>query len=181
MERFAALLAPSAPPGGAVAALAASAPPAWLLLVLAGPHLWYMWVIIHPASTKRTAALLRTDAVEWFAGVSLVLNVAQLASVLAFVAAHPERFWPADLAAGFAAAPWRLLALPAFAFGSVLKVAIFTAIGKKGVYYGAKFGHTIPWVHGFPFNLTGAWRRTRHPHASPVTRLRAAPGRLRAP
>jgi hypothetical protein len=147
-----------APLGALGAPLAASCPPAWLFVVLALPHVWYSWVLIHPASTKRTAALLKTDAMEWFAAVSLALNVAQFAALAAFVATTPGAFSAAGLAARLAAAPWRLLALPLFAAGSVLKVAIFRAIGKAGVYYGAKFGHAIPWVHGFPFSVTGALR-----------------------
>jgi hypothetical protein len=115
------------------------------------------WVIIHPASTKRTAALLRTDAVEWFAGVSLALNIAQLGAVLVFVLTSGRfAFSPAGIAAALTRAPLRALAAPMFGLGLVFKVTIFSAIGKKGVYYGAKFGHDIPWVHGFPFSVTGA-------------------------
>lgn len=35
----------------------------------------------------------------------------------------------------------------------VLNLSIFRAIGQAGVYYGFKLGHTVPWVHGFPFNV----------------------------
>lgn len=42
-------------------------------------------------------------------------------------------------------------------FGQVLNAGIYRAIGHKGVYYGFKLGHTIPWVDGFPFTVV------RHP------------------
>jgi hypothetical protein len=113
-------------------------------------------VLVHPSSTKRTAALFRADAVDWFAGVALFLNVLQFAGLGGF-AVSTGAFSLSALLSHWAARPLLpLLALPLFAAGLVFKVAIFTAIGKKGVYYGAKFGHTIPWVHGFPFSVTGA-------------------------
>ena len=119
------------------------------------------WVLVHPASTKRTAAFLKVDAVDWFADVALLLNAAQFASLFHFLLTSGH-FTPASLG-GRLASGWALAAAPVFAAGLVFKVSIFTAIGKKGVYYGAKFGHDIPWVHGFPFSVTGATRRARCP------------------
>ncbi len=180
-------LADALPALPALSAVVETLPPAWVFVVLALPHLWYMcvtshaapalrtrlprrgrtqhaadcrpararWVLLHPSSTKRTAALFRMDAVEWFADVALALNVAQFAALFAFIATS-SRFSLAGLAARWAESPGRALSVPMFALGTVFKVTIFTAIGKKGVYYGAKFGHTIPWVHGFPFSVTGA-------------------------
>ena len=96
------------------------------------------------------------DAVEWFSGIAVALNVAQFAAVFTFVFTC-GRFTVAQLLAAWSAQPWRVVALPLAALGLVFKVSIFNAIGKKGVYYGAKFGHSIPWVHGFPFSVTGAY------------------------
>ena len=33
-------------------------------------------------------------------------------------------------------------------------MGIYNAIGADGVYYGFKLGKTVPWVTGFPFNVT---------------------------
>lgn len=33
-----------------------------------------------------------------------------------------------------------------------LNISMYNAIGKRGVYYGNKFGYNVPWYHGFPFN-----------------------------
>ncbi|PAV25185.1 phospholipid methyltransferase [Tamilnaduibacter salinus] len=38
-------------------------------------------------------------------------------------------------------------------FGLVLNASVFHRLGRVGVFYGAQLGHTIPWVHGFPFSL----------------------------
>ena len=45
-----------------------------------------------------------------------------------------------------------LAALALFGFGQSLNAGIFAAIGKVGVYYGSKLGHTVPWVTGWPFD-----------------------------
>ena len=72
-------------------ALAGNLPPAWLFAILAAPHCWYMWVLVHPASTRATAAWLRVaDPVDWFAGVSLVLNVLQFAALGVFCWLSPD-------------------------------------------------------------------------------------------
>ena len=45
------------------------------------------------------------------------------------------------------------------AVGQTLNGAILKAIGIRGVYYGCKFGHTVPWSTQFPFNVP----TIRHP------------------
>lgn len=37
--------------------------------------------------------------------------------------------------------------------GQVLNAAVYRTIGGDGVYYGARLGRVVPWVHGFPFRL----------------------------
>lgn len=37
--------------------------------------------------------------------------------------------------------------------GQILNVGAYTAIGKVGIYYGFKLGHTVPWCTSFPFNF----------------------------
>jgi hypothetical protein len=121
------------------------------------------------------------EPVDWFADISLALNVAQLSSLALFIvtSGHYDAW---AILGRLADEPWRALALPMFALGTVFKVTIFTAIGKIGVYYGAKFGHTIPWVHGFPFSVTGASSRTAATaqcvHTWGCSRLRARIVRL---
>lgn len=36
-------------------------------------------------------------------------------------------------------------------FGQVLNFSVFLRLGNVGVFYGAQFGHAVPWVAGFPF------------------------------
>lgn len=37
--------------------------------------------------------------------------------------------------------------------GQLLNVSVFRRLGKIGVFYGNKFGHSIPWCDAFPFSL----------------------------
>ena len=37
--------------------------------------------------------------------------------------------------------------------GQVLNASVFWRLGKRGVFYGNKLGHDVPWVDGWPFSL----------------------------
>lgn len=43
------------------------------------------------------------------------------------------------------------------AVGQFLNAAVFHRLGRVGVFYGNRFGHTVPWCTGFPFSVL------RHP------------------
>lgn len=45
-----------------------------------------------------------------------------------------------------------VLAAGAIVYGQLLNFGVYHKLGKNGVYYGCKLGHTIPWVTGFPFD-----------------------------
>jgi len=44
-------------------------------------------------------------------------------------------------------------AVQCFFIGQLFNYSIYQAIGKNGVYYGARLGATIPWCEGYPFNV----------------------------
>lgn len=53
------------------------------------------------------------------------------------------------------------------AAGQVLNAAVYATLGSNGVYYGARLGRVVPWVHGFPFRAFAGRRRgsgVRVPH-----------------
>lgn len=37
--------------------------------------------------------------------------------------------------------------------GQALNSGVYNALGTIGVYYGSRFGETIPWVNSFPYNI----------------------------
>jgi phosphatidyl-N-methylethanolamine N-methyltransferase len=43
------------------------------------------------------------------------------------------------------------------ASGQALNLSVFGRLGRIGVFYGARFGHEVPWCDGFPFSYL------RHP------------------
>ena len=45
-----------------------------------------------------------------------------------------------------------VIALCALAFGQHLNYLVYEKLGTDGVYYGVRFGKTIPWVHDYPYS-----------------------------
>lgn len=45
----------------------------------------------------------------------------------------------------------RLLGLLILSVGQLFNISVFYTLGKDGVYYGARWGRSVPWVDGFPF------------------------------
>ncbi|PNH02299.1 hypothetical protein TSOC_011728 [Tetrabaena socialis] len=43
------------------------------------------------------------------------------------------------------------------AYGQALNLGVYRALGTRGVYYGCRLGHSVPWVSGWPFSAV------RHP------------------
>lgn len=66
-----------------------------------------------------------------------------------FEGVYPPRLL--DLLSDFPAAV--ILGALAILFGQVLNFSVFQRLGRTGVFYGARFGHDVPWVDGFPFSL----------------------------
>ena len=38
-------------------------------------------------------------------------------------------------------------------FGQLLNSAVYQQLGTRGVYYGVRFGHKVPWCTAFPYNI----------------------------
>lgn len=48
---------------------------------------------------------------------------------------------------------WTLVDLALIGFGQALNSGVYKALGTTGTYYGCRFGESVPWVTGFPYNL----------------------------
>ena len=44
-----------------------------------------------------------------------------------------------------------VLGLVLLAVGQLLNMSVFWVLGENGTFYGARWGHKIPWVNGWPF------------------------------
>jgi len=75
-------------------------------------------------------------------------------------------------------APARALGVALLVLGQVLNASVFVRLGKTGVFYGSRFGQTVPWCSEFPFSVLrhpqyvgavlsiwGFFMVTRFPHA----------------
>jgi methylene-fatty-acyl-phospholipid synthase len=87
------------------------------------------------------------EAVDVLAILFVAFKVLQLGVFIAWcVIVSRGSVWPCSpdgrvLAAG----------LLAIAFGQALNLSVFNSLGKTGVFYGNKLGHTIGWRESFPF------------------------------
>jgi len=101
-------------------------------------------------------SILGNDPVEVFSNLEVLAKLIQAAALALLLGSAGV----SAAMASVASAPWWCWATLFFLVGAGqgLNFATYAAIGKAGVYYGFKFGRTVPWCHGFPFN-TGL----RHP------------------
>lgn len=109
---------------------------------IASASIFYTWLWWFPASWIR---LIRPIDPCW--GMSSIAHVLKLWQGLIicltvdWAAASALPYWM--YAAGFALA----------AVGQHLNVLVYAKLGHDGVYYGARFGKTIPWVYDYPYSL----------------------------
>lgn len=89
-----------------------------------------------PSPTKKTAIQF-TAVLLWFA-CNRSDGGGGLCVLGSFAPSIPLAAWLAALLFG--------------GYGQALNVGIFRAIGRDGVYYGARLGRRIPWVKGWPFD-----------------------------
>jgi hypothetical protein len=48
---------------------------------------------------------------------------------------------------------YAFLGLSLLVFGQHLNAAVYWALGQDGVYYGNRFGKSIPWVYSYPYSV----------------------------
>jgi len=122
---------------------------AWLPLItsvfVSVLHGLYGVVWLRPASFIKRCQRRRMKPFETFVHMALILRALQLSTL-------------------FLNWAWSLLVLGAFhwstfligavccAVGQALNVYVFQTLGKEGVFYGNRFGKTIPWVSSWIFD-----------------------------
>lgn len=136
-------------------------------VLLSIERLCYVWIWRHPglfrelcgrlaaaplrdpvAALRRLFVLFKLLQVGVFITWCLVFGggalgtTSTVSALSALRAMSPDRI-PAVVALG-------LLLLAA---GQVLNAGVFVRLGQVGVFYGSKFGRSVPWCSGFPFSL----------------------------
>ena len=146
------------------------------IALLGTPHYFYVAVWTNGPNWVASVKAWRGAAADPSATMAVVaqaMKALQVATVVAFLAnagalsdAGEAAFDVSQLSLRYLrvelskmSSARMLLGTAAVALGQTLNAAMMKAIGVRGVYYGCKFGYTVPWCSGFPFNIPGM----RHP------------------
>ncbi|KAG8465894.1 hypothetical protein KFE25_005464 [Diacronema lutheri] len=122
--------------------------------VLGPERLVYGFVYHYTPSFRRLAGLGKSGKADLTIMHTLVssFKVVQICAVASDLG--PKLKWTLPLGALLAddASIARLaVGLALVAFGQLLNVSIYWAIGSVGVHYGHQLGHDVPWCTGWPF------------------------------
>jgi methylene-fatty-acyl-phospholipid synthase len=122
-------------------------------MALALERACYAWICQRPDAFRAVARSARgaldTDPTQWVLALFCAFKLIQLA-VVAGWCLHFGAItgWPDNrgTAAGVVGAALLLC-------GQTLNLSVFLRLGRVGVFYGDRLGHSPPWRDGFPFSL----------------------------
>lgn len=108
---------------------------------VAASSIWYTWVWHRPNEFKKLVS--PEDPCKVMALYANILKVIQISSICVCT----------DWSIMTKLAPWQYLLMTALiAFGQHLNFLVYKLLGMNGVYYGVRFGKSIPWVTAYPYN-----------------------------
>lgn len=117
-------------------------------------RIFYVWVWNRPATfTEWCGACGFRDPVDALELAFVVFKLIQICVFLwwCHVAGGGPR-WPGD-----GGSPATLAGVTLLIVGQYLNYSVFRSLGRIGVFYGARFGRSVPWCTTFPFSVL------RHP------------------
>mmetsp|Transcript_16049 Transcript_16049/g.35925 ORF Transcript_16049/g.35925 Transcript_16049/m.35925 type:complete len:231 (-) Transcript_16049:37-729(-) len=113
--------------------------------------IWHYPKLFTKLCKETVLTSLGSTPVDVFSALEVVAKLAQAVSLLLYLGVNGCYAMGAALKSS---PPWAWLAcFGLVAVGQTLNVAMYKAIGCKGVYYGFKLGCEIPWCSSFPFNV----------------------------
>ncbi len=117
-------------------------------------RLCYVWVWKEPSAFRAVCAGTPIDQpVDALQALFIGFKVLQLAVFVGWCVAYGDgAVWPPD-GGGVAIVVGAALAI----LGQTLNLGVFYRLGKRGVFYGNRFGHEMSWCRAFPFSIC------RHP------------------
>jgi methylene-fatty-acyl-phospholipid synthase len=121
--------------------------------VLSPERLCYIGIVRAPSGFRRWCArpwVARVgDPVAIVQRLFIGFKVVQLSLFIGWCYAHDGGWWrPSDQDRVVLAA-----ATAAIVVGQFLVWTVFYRLGRVGVFYGDRLGHSVAWCHGFPFSL----------------------------
>eukprot|EP01134_Creolimax_fragrantissima_P001236 CFRG1236T1 len=122
--------------------------------VLSAPHALYRYVWENPQSFQKQCEKVKKDPVVVLSKMGALLKAIQFSAYLLWLyrTFQDDNRHSTDMPRHHISLGTSSLALILVAFGQVLNFFTYKALKMEGIYYGAKLGKSIPWVHGFPFN-----------------------------
>ena len=114
-----------------------------LYTLAALPHMIYFFIWRFPKAFE--TCIGRRDPVKTTACLSLSLKTALVLHIFGTGLMNGQTV---SFVSGIGG-----LSLCAIGCGQLLNGLVFYRLGERGVFYGNKFGHHVPWVNGFPFNV----------------------------
>jgi phosphatidyl-N-methylethanolamine N-methyltransferase len=118
-------------------------------ILLSFERVSYVWICRNPERFGAIAHRIASGPIEALRMLFYGFKVLQLAVFLGWCyAAGGGRLWPPT-----GSSPAFMLGLGLIIVGQILNAGVFYQLGKRGVFYGTKFGHALPWCRGFPFSL----------------------------
>jgi methylene-fatty-acyl-phospholipid synthase len=110
------------------------------------PDVFRQWCC-ERAGGRRGFAGRTSDPIDALAALFATFKALQIGLFLVWCAAHNGgSLAPYSTNAGV----W-LAGVLLIAFGQILNISVFRALGKTGVFYGNRFGYAVPWKRTFPF------------------------------
>jgi len=113
----------------------------------------YWWAWRHPDrfrnGWKPGVSTDSADPVERIYRLFLLFKLIQLTVFLGWCMWFGRTWLPLPVAPQ----PMWFLGALALVAGQLLNFSVFRALGKTGVFYGTRFGHTVEWCHSFPFSV----------------------------
>eukprot|EP00735_Rhodelphis_limneticus_P013084 TRINITY_DN6595_c0_g1::TRINITY_DN6595_c0_g1_i1::g.13483::m.13483 TRINITY_DN6595_c0_g1::TRINITY_DN6595_c0_g1_i1::g.13483 ORF type:complete len:163 (-),score=13.56,sp/Q9SAH5/PLMT_ARATH/32.08/7e-22,PEMT/PF04191.8/1.1e+04,PEMT/PF04191.8/1.2e+04,PEMT/PF04191.8/1.5e-09,ICMT/PF04140.9/0.00077 TRINITY_DN6595_c0_g1_i1:154-642(-) len=102
----------------------------------------YSWAWLKPAHFKRSTNAEK-DPSGRLAQIAVVLRAVQF--ILCFLCWDLEELKTIPTS-------HLMLAAILLLFGQHLNYLVYKYLGTDGVYYGTRFGKTLPWVHAYPYS-----------------------------
>jgi len=119
-------------------------------LALSIERLCYVWVWRSPEAFRAVfASAPASQPVDALQTLFVGFKTVQLAVFLGWCLVYGDgQLWPPE--AGVAAI---IVGAGCLGFGQALNVGVFYRLGKRGVFYGNRFGYETSWCRAFPFSL----------------------------
>ena len=133
------------------------------ILLLTLPYLYYTYLWHFPGSWCKVSESLGMHPSHFMSHVSHAMKLVQFFVLIKYCgAAFPHYFKPVNAVLPEAykvqtydfELNWiSVVDVLLLAVGQALNFGVYNSLGVVGTYYGVRFGYSVPWVTGFPYNL----------------------------